>query len=188
VWWCEGRAAHGPGVETELRVSLPGRVNQCNALIALAVAATTGRDVDEAVDAIAGVDQVAGRYSTVRHQGRRARLLLAKNPAGWAAALDMIDPQRPLLIVINAREADGRDTSWLWDVNFGCLAGRTVVASGERAADLGTRLTYADVPHLTEADPLAALQRLPIGEVDVVANYSAFHAMRRALAGSRSAG
>jgi UDP-N-acetylmuramyl tripeptide synthase len=186
AWWCEGSTAHGPGVETELRVRLPGRVNQYNALVALAVAATTGSDLDRAREAVVGVDQVAGRYSTVRYNGRDARLLLAKNPAGWAAALGMIERPRPLLIVINAREADGRDTSWLWDVDFGCLAGRTVVASGERAADLGTRLTYVDVPHRTEPDPLVALKRLPAGEVDVIANYSAFHSVLRDLGGSRS--
>ena len=188
AWWCEGNTAHGPGVATELRVSLPGSVNRYNALITLAVAVTTGCAVGEVVAAIAGVDQVAGRYSIVRHGGRDARLLLAKNPAGWAAALDMIDRPRPLLVVINAREADGRDTSWLWDVDFGALSGRTVVACGERAADLGTRLSYADVPHLTESDPLVALTRVPAGEVDVIANYSAFHTMRRALAGRRSFG
>jgi UDP-N-acetylmuramyl tripeptide synthase len=185
-WWCEGSTVHGPGVETVLRVRLPGRVNQCNALVALAVGATVGGDLDQVRDAIAGVDEVAGRYSTVHHNGRDARLLLAKNPAGWAAALDMLKRPRPLLIVINAREADGRDTSWLWDVDFGCLVGRTVVASGERAADLGTRLTYGDVPHLTEPDPLAALEHLPVGEVDVIANYSAFHAVCRDLAASGS--
>lgn len=188
AWWCEGSTAHGPGVETELRVRLPGMVNRYNALVALAVAATTGAEVEPARDAIAEVEQVAGRYGTVGYDGRDARLLLAKNPAGWAAALGMIDRSRPMLIVINAREADGRDTSWLWDVDFECLAGRTVVASGERAADLGTRLSYADVPHRTESDPLAALKHLPAGEVDVIANYSAFHSLRRLLAGSGSSG
>jgi UDP-N-acetylmuramyl tripeptide synthase len=187
-WWCEGTTAHGPGVAAELRVRLPGSVNQYNALVALAVATAAGADPARAREAIAGVDQVEGRYSTICHEGRNARLLLAKNPAGWTAALGMVERPRPLLIVINAREADGRDTSWLWDVDFGCLAGRTVVASGERAADLGTRLTYADMPHLTEPNPLVALKHLPIGEVDVIANYSAFHSVRRDLAGSRSAG
>lgn len=188
AWWCEAGMAHGPGVRTELRVQLPGEVNRSNALVALAVAATMGTHPGRAGEAISGVDEVAGRYSTVSHRGREARLLLAKNPVGWVAALSMVQRPRPLLIVINAREADGRDTSWLWDVDFGCLAGRTVVASGERAADLGTRLTYADVPHRTEPDPLDALAHLPVGDVDVIANYSAFHSVRRVLAASGSSG
>jgi UDP-N-acetylmuramyl tripeptide synthase len=97
--------------------------------------------------------------------------------------LSMLDAARPLLVIINAREADGRDTSWLWDVPFEQLSTRPLVASGERAADLGVRLSYAGLEHHTVADPLAALAALPAGELDVVANYTAFHHLRRRLSG-----
>jgi UDP-N-acetylmuramyl tripeptide synthase len=105
-------------------------------------------------------------------------MLLAKNPAGWAETLHLLD-DRPLLLAVNAREADGRDTSWLWDVPFEDLTARRVVASGERAADLGVRLTYAGIDHATVTDPVDALELLPPGPVDVVANYTAFHGIRR---------
>ena len=108
-------------------------------------------------------------------------MLLAKNPAGWAETLPVIDPARPVLIVINAREADGRDTSWLWDVPFEKLHCPVIVASGERAADLGVRLSYAGLDHHTEPDPVAALALLPPGSIDVVANYTAFHHLLRHL-------
>jgi hypothetical protein len=89
------------------------------------------------------------------------------------------------LLVVNAREADGRDTSWLWDVPFEHLNAasrvRSVVAAGERAADLGLRLDYARVEHRTVPDPLAALGGMPDGDVDVVANYTAFLALSRRL-------
>jgi len=55
------------------------------------------------------------------------------------------------------------------------------VASGERAADLGVRLSYAGLDHHTEPDPVAALTLLPPGTVDVVANYTAFHQLSRRL-------
>jgi len=93
----------------------------------------------------------------------------------------VIDPERPVLIVINAREADGRDTSWLWDVPFEKLPCPVIVASGERAADLGVRLSYAGLDHRTEPDPVAALAQLPPGDIDVVANYTAFHQLLRRL-------
>jgi UDP-N-acetylmuramyl tripeptide synthase len=109
-------------------------------------------------------------------------MLLAKNPAGWVETLTVIAPERPVLIVINAREADGRDTSWLWDVPFEQFPAREVVASGERAADLGVRLSYAGLDHRTEPDPVAALALLPSGTVDVVANYTAFRQLQRRLA------
>jgi UDP-N-acetylmuramyl tripeptide synthase len=90
-------------------------------------------------------------------------------------------------VIINAREADGRDTSWLWDVPFEQFSCRPVVASGERAADLGVRLSYAGLEHQTVADPLAALAALPAGKVDVVANYTAFHQFRRRLSREQEA-
>ena len=109
-------------------------------------------------------------------------MLLAKNPAGWAETLTVIAPERPVLIVINAREADGRDTSWLWDVPIEKLSCPVIVASGERAADLGVRLSYAGRDHHTQPDPVAALALLPPGSIDVVANYTAFHQLQRRLA------
>jgi UDP-N-acetylmuramyl tripeptide synthase len=166
--------AHGPDSVTPLQVRLPGQVNRANALVALAAARAAGAASTEAGAAIGRVNQVAGRYATIRRGRHVLRLLLAKNPAGWAATLAMLETPRPLLILVNAREADGRDTSWLWDVDFGALPSRPIVAGGERAADLGVRLSYADLPHLTRPDPLAALDLLPEGPVDVVANYTAF--------------
>ncbi len=56
-----------------------------------------------------------------------------------------------------------------------------MVAAGEKAADLGLRLSYAGVDHSTVLNPLDALARLPPGKVDVVANYTAFRALARQI-------
>jgi hypothetical protein len=69
----------------------------------------------------------------------------------------------------------------LWDVAFEQLGARPVVAAGENAADLGVRLSYAGIAHITVGDPLAGLGQLQPGRVDVVANYTAFHQLRRRL-------
>ena len=103
--------------------------------------------------------EVAGRYATLSIGPTRARLLLAKNPAGWAEVFDMIAPApAPLVIAINARTADGHDPSWLWDVPFELLRGRRVVATGERRLDLAVRLHYAEVEHTLEPGPVGALR------------------------------
>ncbi len=186
-WWLDSSSdtAHGPGFVDRLGLALPGRVNQGNALMALAVATHAGMSTADAASRIRPMDRVAGRYARIAHHHHTLRLLLAKNPAGWSATMAMLDPHRPVLIAVNAREADGRDTSWLWDVDFERLTGRPVAACGERAADLGVRLSYADIPHRTTADPLAALADMPEGDVDVVANYTAFHALLRRLEAGR---
>ena len=80
------------------------------------------------------------------HAGQEpGRLGRAARPGGGIDA--------PLVVSINARVADGADPSWLWDVPFERLAGRPVVATGDRFRDLSVRLHYAGVAHATEADP-----------------------------------
>ena len=58
--------------------------------------------------------------------------------------------------------------------HFERLQGRTVIASGERATDLAVRLTYAEVQHTIVPDPLKAIDQMPPGAVEVIANYTAF--------------
>jgi UDP-N-acetylmuramyl tripeptide synthase len=173
----------GPdGRRTDLRLSLPGRANQANAVMALTVAAVLGADRDRALAAMATVGEVVGRYASVQVGGREARLLLAKNPAGWMEIFDVLrPPPLPVVVVINARIADGRDPSWLWDVPFEQLAGRLVIASGERSRDLAVRLRYAGVEHGHESDPIAAIAATGAPSVDVVANYTSFQALRARL-------
>jgi UDP-N-acetylmuramyl tripeptide synthase len=135
------------------------------------------------------VRAVAGRYQVLNVSGARVRLLLAKNPAGWAEALDLLrPPPTPVVIGINAGVADGRDPSWLWDVPFERLKGRLVVATGERGRDLAVRLRYADVQHTCENDYRKAVAVAAAGvttgrqpEIDFVANYTSFQDARRAL-------
>jgi UDP-N-acetylmuramyl tripeptide synthase len=175
---------HGPATATPLHLELPGRFNLGNAMVALAAAHGLGVAPCDSAGAMAHVQSVAHRYDTVRHGRHELHLFLAKNPAGWAEMLPLLQQAPALLVVINAREADGRDTSWLWDVPFEELAPRTVVVvSGERAADVGLRLSYAGIRHATEADPLAAVELLPSGVVAVVANYTAFADLWHRLAG-----
>jgi lipid II isoglutaminyl synthase (glutamine-hydrolysing) len=180
-WWIEDGKACTADAVLPLDIRLPGQVNLSNAAMALAAACVVGVPADQAASALPEVDVVAGRYAVVCRQAQNLRMLLAKNPAGWAGMSSMLHEPRPLLVIINAREADGRDTSWLWDVHFEQFTSRPVVASGERAADLGVRLSYAGLEHQTVPDPLAALAALPPGEIDVVANYTAFHQFRRRL-------
>ncbi len=186
-WWIEDGKACTVDAVLPLDIQLPGQVNLSNAAMALAAARALGVAAEQAAPALREVDVVAGRYAVVHRGSQDLRLLLAKNPAGWAGMCSMLSEPRPLLVIINAREADGRDTSWLWDVPFEQFTGRQVVASGERAADLGVRLSYAGLDHQTVADPIAALAALPAGEVDLVANYTAFHHVRRRLSREREA-
>jgi len=153
---------------------LPGRANQANAAMAATAAGLAGVDPATALGAMATMTDVDGRYRRVAVGGVEARLLLAKNPAGWLEVFDMLAPApNPVVVVINARIADGRDPSWLWDVPFERLVGRPVVAAGERARDLAVRMRYAGLDVRRIEDPLAGVAALSPGPVDVAANYTA---------------
>jgi UDP-N-acetylmuramyl tripeptide synthase len=181
------------GARHALNLHLPGRCNQSNAMMALAAVVALGGDVEAALHAMTEVREVAGRYATIDVGRVHARFLLAKNPAGWAEVLDMLAPApAPVVIAINARTADGHDPSWLWDVPFELLRGRAVTATGERGLDLAVRLHYGEVDHTVEPSVSEALRKVgaeqhAIGaqQVDVVANYTAFH---QALAVLRKGG
>ena len=172
--WADGRTY-------PLRLALPGRFNQANALMAAVAAEACGIDAaDRARGPWRRCEEVAGRFTVRRHRRRRGRgSCWPRTRPGWDELLDLVaGSDAPLVVSINARVADGADPSWLWDVPFERLAGRTVVATGDRYRDLSVRLHYAGVAHTTEPDPVQAVARAAGGTgavVDVIGNYTAFH-------------
>ncbi|GAB3028180.1 ligase [Mycobacterium bourgelatii] len=183
-WWFDDDTIYGPGgVALPMKLALPGAVNRGNAAQAVAAAVALGVDPSSAVAAVSNVDEVAGRYRTVRLGAHEARILLAKNPAGWQEALSMVDKHAAgVVIAVNGQVPDGEDLSWLWDVRFEHFEETAVVAAGERGTDLAVRLGYAGVEHTLVHDTLAAIASCPPGRVEVVANYTAFLQLQRALA------
>lgn len=182
-WWYDDTHVHGPdGLTLPMQLALPGNVNRGNATQAIAAAVTLGADPAAAVKAVEGVDEVAGRYSTIRVGTHTVRMLLAKNPAGWQEALSMVDTDAgSVVIAVNGQVPDGEDLSWLWDVDFEHFVSHPVVAAGERGTDLAVRLGYAGVEHTLVPDAVAAIESCPPGHVEVVANYTAFLSLNRRL-------
>ena len=146
-WVLDGESViDATGQVRELQLALPGRANRSNAVVALAVGDFFGADLDQALPRLREVTSVAGRYTRLERRGRELRLLLAKNPAGWLEAFDVLTPnQAPVLLAVNAQGPDGQDTSWLWDVDYRVLRGRPVLVSGERRLDLAVRLEADEV-------------------------------------------
>jgi lipid II isoglutaminyl synthase (glutamine-hydrolysing) len=182
-WWFDDTNIYGPeGLSLSMTLALPGTVNRGNATQAVAAAVTLGADPAAAVAAVSGVDEVAGRYSTVQLGAHSVRMLLAKNPAGWQEALSMVDTSAgSVVIAVNGQVPDGEDLSWLWDVNFEHFVSHPVVAAGERGTDLAVRLGYAGVEHTLVHNTVSAITSCPPGHVEVVANYTAFLQLNRAL-------
>ena len=77
--------------------------------------------------------------------------------------------------VVNANTQDGKDTSWLWDVDFTPLSGREVLVTGERKIDVAARLTVEGINHEVVADEKAAADIFGATNADIIASYTAFH-------------
>lgn len=163
-------------------LQVPGAFNVSNAACALAAAVAFGVQLTDALAGMHTVIAPAGRFATAHFGGTTARLLLAKNPAGWAEALPLASSD-PVILAIDSVAADGKDVSWLWDVEFEQLAGRRVICTGPRAQDLAVRLSYAGVEHEIKPDLRAALGERDT-PVDVIATYTPFQRLLK-MAGLR---
>ncbi len=194
TWFLEWADSRGTAVAPDGErfnlsgLQLPGRFNASNATMALAVCEQLGLNLTESVERMCEVQAVSGRYAIVQVGDLKIRLLLAKNPAGWTELVDVMPPApAPVIVTINSNAADGRDPSWLWDVPFERLRGRTVIATGDRRRDLAVRLLHAEVDHVVIADPYAANAPLPeaardLDIIDNAATYTGFHALRTSAA------
>ncbi len=161
------------GEKVELKLQLPGAFNEANAAMALTALREVGVNLRDAVVRVDEVSAVAGRFTLRSWEDRTIRLFLAKNPAGFEALFSTLaSDDADVWIAINARIADGRDPSWLYDVGFEKLRGHVVWCLGERRLDLATRLEYAGVDFRVVDDP----RQLPREDraVELIANYTAF--------------
>ncbi len=182
-----------PAGNIALELNIPGSFNIRNSLMALAGCACVGVAPEISKNGMAGVVSVSGRFQTYQLAGTdgSVMLTLAKNPAGWVELIAMVDSwvkDRAIVIGLNAKLADGKDPSWIWDVPFEIFAGHLVVVCGERATDMALRLRYAEVEVLVVPDPYSAIVVASKKKADVVvlANYTCFQRIRKDLERSGS--
>ena len=177
----------------ELRV--PGLYNVYNALAAAALSRALGSPLEEIVDGLGRFSAAFGRFERIRVAGKQLLVLLIKNPAGANEVVrTLVDGGAPTLAVIalNDEIADGRDVSWIWDVDFEPLLEGldTIVTTGGRAAELALRCKYAGVdegkivvePRLEQALD-RGLELTPThGELVVLPTYTAMLELQRVVA------
>jgi UDP-N-acetylmuramyl tripeptide synthase len=184
-----------PSGEARVELSLPGLYNVYNALAAASLAIALGVAPSEIVGGLGRFSAAFGRFERITIGERRLLMLLIKNPAGANEAVrTIVDGGAPnvAVIALNDAIADGRDVSWIWDVDFEPLVGGldTLVATGSRAAELALRFAYGGlardrievVPSL-EAALDRGLELTPVGgELTLLPTYTAMLALRRIVA------
>jgi UDP-N-acetylmuramyl tripeptide synthase len=184
-WQVAGGDVHGwriahPGGVIDLRINVLGRTGPIGGAFALAAAEALGMDVSAAAARVSDVCDVDGRYVPFPVDGRSARLLMLKNPAGWAEAIDLAaSAGYPLVVAVDP--FGPKDTTTMWEAPFERLAGREVAVTGGRTADALAILAAADVRAVEVADARAAIASRDAGEVVVACNYPAFRRLSRSL-------
>jgi UDP-N-acetylmuramyl tripeptide synthase len=160
----------------KVHTSIPGAAALQNAARALIVANEFGVDLEAANEAIGNVQAVDGRFANKQIGETNFRLLLSKNPASWRETLatSKLGPNK-VLLVVNANTQDGKDTSWLWDVDYRPLIGREVLVTGERKLDLSARLTVSGISHKVVENEIEASRLFGAADADIIASYTAFH-------------
>ena len=182
TWSLDGDAVLSGGDTVGAFSALPGAVNVSNAAMAVAAATAIGGSPARALAGANTIANVAGRYAQVQVGRHHVRMILAKNPAGWQTAMDLVaSGTGGIALAFNAAGVDGRDPSWLYDVDFEPIAHRSVSVCGERATEMTVRLEIDGAEPAQFEDLRSAISALPPGEVDLVANYSAFQQARREL-------
>ncbi len=196
-----------PAGEMDVTLHVPGLYNVYNGLAAVAATLAFGIAPQHIKAGLEAFMAAFGRIERVPVPGegdKRLLMALVKNPVGFNEVLRMLFPAlgqdvgeaeaRHLLIIINDLTADGRDVSWLWDVDFEVLANSPqgvarVDVAGLRAGDMAVRLKYAgvdakliEVDKSAEAALVAAVEALPEGAtLYVLPTYTAMLEFRKLL-------
>jgi lipid II isoglutaminyl synthase (glutamine-hydrolysing) len=181
-----------PGGDRRVTLGVPGLYNVYNALAAASLAHVLGTGLDDIAAGLERFSAAFGRFERIALGDKRLLVLLIKNPAGANEAIRTLlagGPPTLALVALNDGIADGRDVSWIWDVDFEPLLERLdrVIATGERAAELALRCKYggfpADaievVPDLARALDRGLEQTPEGGELVALPTYTAMLALRK---------
>ncbi|HEY5601192.1 MAG TPA: MurT ligase domain-containing protein [Patescibacteria group bacterium] len=133
-----------------INLKLPGLYNVYNGLAAAALANSINIDTNTTKAGLEKFKAVFGRVEQLFVNNKSIWMFLIKNPTGFNEVIRTIfesGKNNNLLIAINDKIADGKDVSWLWDVDFEKLKGsfNNLFVSGIRALDMALRLKYANV-------------------------------------------
>jgi len=180
-----------PAGAVEIELALPGLYNVYNATAAASLSISLGASLSEVRAGLEAFSAAFGRFERIPTGGKTVVMLLVKNPAGANEVLRTLETGVPpvLVIALNDAIADGQDVSWIWDVDFEPVlehAGQ-VVATGERAAELGLRLAYGGLSEdRLEVEPSLeraldrGLELIDAGtELVILPTYTAMLALRR---------
>ncbi|MDD3765560.1 MAG: MurT ligase domain-containing protein [Eubacteriales bacterium] len=175
----------------EISVDYRGFYNIYNILAAYSAASLIGASLENVHKVLGEYKPQIGRMETFTIHGKPVILNLSKNPAGFNQTISTIasdSRKKDILVVINDNAQDGRDVSWLWDVDFerlGAVNASSFTASGIRFHDVLVRFKYAQLDNFSsEADVKAAILKCLEGDGEVLyvlVNYTVLFSTQKIL-------
>ncbi|MBI4089132.1 MAG: DUF1727 domain-containing protein [Candidatus Levybacteria bacterium] len=181
---------------------LSGVYNQYNTNAAVLLAQALGFDKEKITASLKGFKPAFGRQEILDIEGKKAQIFLSKNPTSFNESLRTIASlnAKTILIVLNDRIPDGRDVSWIWDVEFENYVDsfEHIIISGERCYDMALRIKYANslknqkiaigqFNNLTIEDDLRKTIKISLSKIDtkqtlyILPTYSAMLEVRKIL-------
>jgi len=177
----------GKDVVTPLKLQGVYNIFNSAAALALVRSIVPKASINSLLGSLSTVTPAFGRGEVLTVGGQPLELVLVKNPSGFRLGLQSYDPQGyATMIAINDNYADGRDMSWLWDVDFTSLNENPVFITGIRAYDMALRMQYDEVPvEKVEPDLATALREFialhPDTPKRVYCTYTSMLAIRKEL-------
>ena len=178
------------GEKKKIRSHYRGFYNAYNILACWSLLKSAGLSAEHFDQMLDSYHPDNGRNESFRIGGSSVLLNLAKNPAGFNQNISAVMEDREekdLIIVINDNAQDGKDVSWLWDVDFDRLddpSVRSVTVSGIRCQDMRLRLKYVSIQAVLTEDVRTAVEdrlRDGCGNIYLLVNYTALYSSRRIL-------
>jgi len=197
IWKCPNCGRHRPKLHlSHFPSPLAGIYNKYNTLAAVLTARALGVAESKVREALREFIPAFGRQEEFTYRGKRVKIYLSKNPAGFNASLRTVLEEKPnvLMLALNDRIPDGRDVSWIWDVDFETIPRSTrIIVSGDRVFDLALRIKYArdgENKLIIESDIGKAISRALFHtekgkQLYVLPTYSAMLEIRKTLIGRK---
>lgn len=173
---------------------LKGLYNKYNTLAAILAVENLGIPQDRIEKSLRTFSPAFGRQEKITYHNKHIEVILAKNPAGFNQTLETIVDLKAkhVLFALNDRVADGKDVSWIWDVDFEKLQKKqlSITTSGDRVYDLSLRCKYADLSiksdeNMNDAISYALSQMEKNETLFVIPTYTAMLEIRKIITGKK---
>ena len=163
-----GLGSRLPDVRSDKRLNGPQR----NTVLVVEAARLMGAEilVDDAAELIRKSPDRIHEFSVAE---TKVSTHLAKNPESWRQALGDVTADQ-IVLSVNARGIDGRDTSWLWDIDYSQLLGKRVVCTGERRLDVAYRLSVQGIDVSVASSFAQAVQEFSVAPIQAIVSYTAY--------------